>query len=122
MPTWNVCYSDSNTGEIRPFNIFEHRSFREGCNKAFAECKQDKAVFAEEVKHELMYYYWSKYEWEVTIKKFGTGGKERKIDVYEQVMLNWDRFVDYLWDWYTHTVRYDSEERGISDALYISDE
>ena len=100
IPTWNVCYSDSNTGEIRPFNIFEHRYFWEGCNKAFAECKHDKATFAEEVKHELMYYYWSKYEWETVIKKFGTDGKERKIDVYEQVMLNWDRFIDYLWEWF----------------------
>lgn len=99
-PTWNVFVAKFSNDRPERFNIFEHSSFREGCNKAFVECKHDKVAFAEEVKHELMYFYWSKYEWETIIKKFGTDGKERKIDVYEQVMLNWDRFVDYLWDWY----------------------
>jgi hypothetical protein len=119
-PIWNVFVANFKDDRPESFNIFDHYSFSEGCNKAFAECKHDKATFAEEVKHELMYYYWSKYEWEIIIKKFGS--KERKIDLYEQVMLNWDKFIDYLWDWYTHTVRYYSEEKGISDALYISDD
>ena len=100
QPIWNVFVSNFNDDVPESFNIFDHHSFSEGCNRIFTECKHDKATFAEEVKHELMYYYWSKYEWETVIKKFGTDGKERKIDVYEQVMLNWDRFVDYLWEWY----------------------
>lgn len=24
--------------------------------------------------------------------------KEKKIDVFEQIDINWDRFVDYVWN------------------------
>lgn len=121
-PTWNVFVAHFNDDRPESFNIFDHHSFNEDCNKAFAECKHDITVFAEEVKNKLMYYYWSKCEWELAIRGFVGNKKERKVDVYEQVMLNWDRFIDYLWDWYTHVVRYYSEEKGISDAFYIYDE
>lgn len=99
-PTWNVFVANFNDDRPESFNIFDHHFFREDCNKAFAECKHDITVFAEEVKNKLMYYYWSKCEWELVIKGFVGNKKERKVDVYEQVMLNWDKFVDYLWEWY----------------------
>ena len=45
-----------------------------------------------------MYYYWAKCEWEVIVSDWPTSGKvEAKIDVYNQVMLNWDKFADYTW-------------------------
>lgn len=28
-------------------------------------------------------------------------GAKTKIDIYTQLKLNWDRFVDYLWNEYT---------------------
>lgn len=119
IPTWNVFIVDD---EVKQFNIFDHSHFFKECCKAFAECKHDKDVFAKMVESELRYWYWSKCEWELIISGFVRNNIERKIDVYEQVMLNWDRFIDYLWDWYTHTVRYYSKERGISNAFYIYDE
>lgn len=118
-PTWNVYIAYD---EVKQFNIFDHSHFLKECCKAFAECKYNKDVFAKMVESELRYWYWSKCEWELVISGFVRNNIERKIDVYEQVMLNWDSFVDYLWEWYTHTVRYHNEEKGISDALYINDE
>lgn len=98
IPTWNVCYSDSNTGEIRPFNIFEHRYFWEGCQKAY-QVSGDKTVFAKKINSELKYWYWSKCEWEVYVSSLFKDVR-RKVDVASQVELNWDRFVDYLWEWF----------------------
>lgn len=99
-PTWNVCYSDSNTDTIKIFNIFEHKHFMQGCDKAFIKAKRsDREVFAEEVKIELRYWFWSKCEWELIIHGlFST--YNQKVDVFGQVMINWDRFIDYLWEWF----------------------
>ena len=56
-----------------------------------------KEVMAEEIKAELMYHFWARSEYEVIIKEWC--GKEAaiKVDIYEQLMLNWDRFIDYCW-------------------------
>lgn len=97
---WNVFISNANRRTIEKYNIFDHHYFCAGCDKAYKKCVGEKDAFAEEVRRELMYYYWSKCEWEIIIKGFIIDGKERKIDVYEQVMLNWDEFIKYLWHWY----------------------
>lgn len=50
---------------------------------------------------EWMYYFWSKCEWEVLLTSWVHGGRddapELKIDVYYQLKMNWDHFVDYVW-------------------------
>ena len=96
---WYVYHANLNHGTIEIFNIFDHDFFCKGCDEAYEKFGKIKVKFAEEVKHELMYFYWSKVEWEVEIKDLFYD-KSRKIDVYEQIMLNWRVFIDYLWDWY----------------------
>jgi hypothetical protein len=45
-----------------------------------------------------MYYFWSKAEWEIIISSWpNRDNDELKIDVFDQVMLNWEAFVDYCW-------------------------
>ena len=96
---WNVYYEEINSRKILTFNIFEHYDFLKGCAKA---AEQPTILqFATEVKHELMYYFWSKCEWEVLLVSWTSPEDKKrhcKIDVYNQVMLNYDRFIDYLWD------------------------
>ena len=45
-------------------------------------------------------YEWMRPEREVTIKVYPKDYEKHplKIDVYEQVMNNWDVFIDYLWN------------------------
>lgn len=47
-----------------------------------------------------MYYYWAKCEWEVIISPWIAqhNDNEIKVDVYWQVMNNWDIFLDYVWN------------------------
>ena len=54
----------------------------------------------EEVKKELMCYFWSKCEWEIVIKAWASGEAKEKIDVYNQVLNNWDAFKEYLFNNY----------------------
>ena len=47
----------------------------------------------------LFYYFRSKCEWEVIVGAWVASDRVpgRKVDVYEQVMLNWDVFIRYVW-------------------------
>ena len=126
---WNAYKYSCSTGEFRIFNIFDHNSFY--CNvRKLLKLDISKADFAERLRREVQYYYWSKTEWECII----TGSQPRidrkelqriisecylqrlnadppskrsfvnllhsdKIDVYDQLCLNWDAFVDYVWSY-----------------------
>lgn len=97
---WNVYHYNINKRKVESYNIFDHYSFREYVKKAIKKhlIKED---FEEQLKSELRYYYWCKAEWEVIVAPWVGGDREKdkiKIDVYNQVMLNWDVFVNYVWD------------------------
>ena len=96
---WNVFYYNINKKKIEIFNIFEHYSFLLHIKKAIKKYK-NKEEFAEQIERELYYYYGHKAEWEVIIAPWVGGDREKdavKIDVYTQVMNNWDIFIDYCW-------------------------
>lgn len=66
---WNVYRHDINRREIVEFNIFNHWRFEEDVKKDLRKCKT-KEEFAEKIKSHLMYYFWSKCEYEVVISSF----------------------------------------------------
>ena len=97
---WNVYYHNINVQEMHTCNIFDHLDFCKYVKKAAKEHK-NKNEFAEQLRKELFYYFGSKAEWEIIITPWLGGNKEKesvKIDVYDQVMLNWDIFVNYVWE------------------------
>lgn len=97
---WNVFYYNINKKKIEIFNIFEHGSFISYVKKAIKESK-NKDEFAKQLRSELMYYFWSKAEWEIVISPWVGGDRKKdsiKIDVYDQVMNNFEAFVNYVWE------------------------
>lgn len=95
---WNVYRYDVNKNEIVTYNVFSNYGFVKSCVEVINKYKNNIATIKAVIKHTLMYYYWSKCEWEVLVSPlFSREGRERKIDVYSQIMLNWDKFFDYLW-------------------------
>ena len=90
--------------------------------------KDNFIEFAEDVRSTLQYYYWAKSERETIITSWppyieadelerlnntkeellNNNGKfyrtsvnlncSYKIDIYTQIMMNWDRFIEYLWN------------------------
>lgn len=93
---WIVFYYNMNSRQIERYNIFNHGGFRKGVEKLLEKYKTRDA-FAEELQAELMYYFWCKSEWEIVISPWASNGDEIKVDIYHQVMNNWEPFVDYLW-------------------------
>lgn len=95
-----------NSRRIEVFNIFQHASFLNNCQrilrKASKEFKQDvfnRDALSEEIRSAMMYYFWSKCEWEITVDHWPPNERFQslKISVYDQVRMNWDPFIDYIW-------------------------
>lgn len=94
---WNVFKYNFYTKRIETFNIFAHYWFLKDCFKAYKNSNGDFNEFQKSIKQNLMYYFWSKFEYEIVISQFTSGDPvKKKIDVFEQVMLNYDVFVNRL--------------------------
>lgn len=101
MPCWNVYVHQFAGSSIKVHNVFDHYRFVKDIAKTLQKFKDDRGTAIEEVRHNLMYYYWSKCEWEVIIDTWPPSPREDsgiKVDVYNQVKLNWDVFSDYVWE------------------------
>ena len=95
---WNVYRHNINADQIEVFNIFDHGRFADDVKKGLKKCKS-KEEFADQLKSILSYYYWWKSEWEVLICAW-SGSRQNeplKVDIYSQVMNNWEVFLDYVW-------------------------
>lgn len=78
------------------FNVFRSSRFFRCLMDLKARTKKDNTLnIKEEVKHLLQYSFWGKAEYEIMVKVL-FGKEEHKIDVYEQIMLNYDLFYEYL--------------------------
>ena len=97
---WYVIVEDVNKREISTYNIFNHYRFAEGVKEAYEAHKNDYAAFCGQVNRELMYYFWSKCEWEVIVSEWPPSPREvsEKIDAYSQVMMNQYIFFEYVWN------------------------
>lgn len=94
--------------------------------RANKEAKDDFDAFTKGIKHAIMHEYWSRCEYEICISglfsdmvaseeidrlnkerkehptqvRFDTktDGNKFKIDVYTQIIMNWDPFIEYVWN------------------------
>lgn len=123
MMQYNVFMEDFNGKKIVVFNIFSHGRFREDCRKNAKKYKDDREKFLEEVRRDLKYYFWSKAEYEVVLTTLINSPhhpfKEEKIDIYDQVMLNWEVFSNYIWEHRTELARKEvaREQRNTVGAM-----
>ena len=102
---WNVYIYNINKHEIEHYNIFNHGGFIEYVKRHIRKYK-NKDELADKIKSELMYYFWSKAEWELVIEftkdnhimlKPWCGCRnpeEVKIDVTDDTDFDWKAFVE----------------------------
>ena len=120
---WNVYLYDTSNKQIISVNIFELSSrFNKDIEKLKKDMKKhDKSWFNEELKKALLCSYWAKVEYEIALTEpfpsinnkelIRVNNLERnkymydinlnayhKIDVYNQVNLNWDIFIEYVYN------------------------
>lgn len=95
---WQVIYYDINARKIDTFNVFSHGSFASEIEKELNK-SETKEEFAEKLRRSLQYYFWTKCEWEILISPWASGHADEaiKVDVYWQVMNNWQLFLDHVW-------------------------
>ena len=97
---WNVYIGSFNKNRIETWNVFDHWRFEEDCQKNYKKNGENREAFEEQLRRDLQYYYWSKCEWEIILDHWPHFDqfKEEKIDVFDQVTLNWGVFADYVWN------------------------
>lgn len=102
---WMAYYYSINRDEIKEFNIFDHRRFRENVLKLINKSGK-KEDFKESLRKEVLYYFWSKCEWELVIEvaennhiflKPWCGCLEPdkvKVDVTDDKSFDWKGFAE----------------------------
>ena len=102
---WIVYNFNINAQKIESYNIFKHWSFREYAKKAAKKLKT-KEEFAEQLKSELRYYFWSKCEHELIVEItednriflnpwVGCREPEKvRIDVTDDASFDWKGFAE----------------------------
>ena len=124
---WNVYREDFNHRTIVKYNIFDHRGFAQDVNNLlkediskdeFAEQLKRSLMywFGCKLEHEVVISSWPVYidkaeldriniEYEEYNNKWGhypykiniSLDVSKKINIYSQVMMNCDQFVEYVW-------------------------
>ena len=101
-PEWYVYVDNSNKRTIEKFNVFHSHNFLDGCKQAFKKYRKPEELnkLKDEIKSLAMYSFWSKCEYEIIITSWPPANpklnfKDIKVDVYDQLMLNWDSFITY---------------------------
>ena len=112
--SWFVFRYDINTNCIEQYDVFSHRKFAEEVMQALQQ-QHEYGVFSEKMKSIVMYYFWCKCEYEVVITSFPpyinanalvhknntrmyvSLDCEEKIDIFQQLRMNWEQFVSYVW-------------------------
>ena len=97
---WNVILKDN--GRIRAYNIFNNLYVNEGVDELFAKPELSREEIDEEMKRLTQWQFWSRCEYEFIIYGWPTNSRDKgyKIDVFEQLQMNWERFIDYVYDMY----------------------
>ena len=100
--TWNVKCFDCNAQKIIDHNVLK---YRENQINQLKKQYTSKAGFAEALRHELMYSYWLKAEWELIIERtednhillkpwVGCRDEEKAtIDVTDDTTFDWKSFA-----------------------------
>ena len=87
--------------KIEPINIFNYGNLLEEIKeiyKEYIERKEDIKFFENKINSQLLYYFWSRREYEISVGDLFEKDLEKyeKIDVYYQIKMNFKAFIEYL--------------------------
>lgn len=95
-PKFNVIRRDFNRGGFWEYNVFNHGRLREDLEKGPHKYDLETKTFDTWLKGILQYCFWSKCEYELILTPWpptSDGKEDEKIDIYDQVMMNFDLFA-----------------------------
>lgn len=99
---WQVFIHDFNENRIKSYNVFDNGRFLDGLKTIKKEMKklkiEDKDWFCDKVCGKAMNAFWCKSEYEIVMDSIFERSCETKVDVFCQLSLNWNQFIDYIWE------------------------
>lgn len=97
---WLAFIYDANRKEIMPRNIFSSNGFRESVEKDL-EKYYTKEEFLNHLQDHLFHYFFGREKYEILISSLCGNSKTEsvKLDVYTQVMIHFNTFLDYVWSY-----------------------
>lgn len=118
--TWNVYYYNPNIDKVEIKNLFNmgitfNKDFEVLRKQVLKGDIATKEEFAEKLNSIIQYTYWARREYEIAISDlcwtYSDATDEMKlrwykqycktavkVDIYSQIKMNWDIFVDYVWN------------------------
>ena len=108
--SWLVLYYNPNADKIEYYNILK---YREDFIKKLKKKCDTKEDFSEKMRQEMMYYYWSKCEWEVVLSNVNNriimspwvGPEDITLDVTNKEDFNWVDFFNKQSEYYVNKDR-----------------
>ena len=101
---WNVWEYPTIWSGTEPYlpgvvNIFDHYKFSLDLYN-IKKKKLQRKEFEEELKRALKYSFWAKCEYELQLLPWPNSENDKgyKIDIWNQIEANWNRFADYVWE------------------------
>lgn len=87
-----VIHYEINRREFEKYDVMPYlmRCYEESKDNDYEETPKTFEQFKEFVKRKSMYMYWARCEYEIILSDWPPSGKEKKVDVHWQLMLNHD--------------------------------
>ena len=97
IPSYNVWIWNSNIDVLEPYDVVPTflRELKKLKPKYRPKSKED---LNEVLESDARYYFWSKCEYEMIIHGWPEQENDHKVDVYQQLKLNWSIFLDFFWE------------------------
>ena len=98
IPSYNVWIWDFNHDALESYDVVPRfvESIRQYIKpKSLPKTKEalDKIL-----ESDARYSFWSKCEYEMIIHGWPEQNNDQKVDVYQQLKLNWPIFLDFFWE------------------------
>ena len=97
IPSYNVWIWDFNADSLESYDVVP-TFLRELKNLKPKDRPKTKADLDEVLESDARYYFWSKCEYEMIIHSWPEQKNDQKVDVYQQLKLNWPIFLDFFWE------------------------
>ena len=93
---WNVILFDPNERSFKSYNVFNNSTFYNDVCKML----EKKGLTWKDISHMVdsfaAYSFRSRCEYELILDSWPHWGVDQKIDVYYQLKLNWNAFIDCI--------------------------
>lgn len=98
IPSYNVWIWNINHNALEAYDIVPR--FVESIKRYIKpkDRPKTKEDLNEILKSDAHYYFWSKCEYEMLITSWPSSKNIEKVDVYQQLELNWPIFLDFFWE------------------------